>query len=53
MFIAEEPPAGMASLLVTNKLLSLVAMVDQSQGIRGKGNLACQDDVVYFPFAGC
>ena len=35
-------------LLVTNKLLSLVATVDQSQGIRGKGKgkLASQDDVV-------
>jgi len=35
-------------LLVANKLLNLVATVDQSQGIRGKGKgkLASQDDVV-------
>jgi len=35
-------------LLVTNKLLNLVATVDQSQGARekGKGKLASQDDVV-------
>jgi PMC2NT (NUC016) domain len=35
-------------LLVTNKLLNLVATVDQSQGSRGKGKekLASEDDVV-------
>lgn len=35
-------------LLVTNKLLSLVATADQSQGARakGKGKLTSQDDVV-------
>ena len=35
-------------LLVTNKLLSLVATMDQSQGARGKGKgkLTSQDDVV-------
>ena len=35
-------------LLVTNRLLNLVATVDQSQGMqgKGKGKLASQDDVV-------
>ena len=33
-------------LHVTNKLLNLVGTVDQSQGVRGKGKLASQDDVV-------
>ena len=35
-------------LLVTNKLLNLVATVDQSQGVlgKGKGKLTSQDDVV-------
>ena len=35
-------------LLVTNKLLNLVATVDQSQGVqgKGKGKLASQDDVI-------